>query len=143
MYSRKYLKGNQIIKFGDVGTEYFVLTKGRVRVIVYKPGSDPNASTLDKFVLFEKYLEADENDPDLTKRMIGFGEIALLQNDKRTASIIAETDCETWVLNGDAFKSIIAFNSINRRNISLEYLNKVELFKGLEQYEKLKLIDGL
>lgn len=75
--------------------------------------------------------------------MIGFGEIALLQNDKRTASIVAQTDCETWVLNGDTFKAIIAVQSIKRRNISLEYLNNVELFNSLEQYEKLKLIDGL
>ena len=75
--------------------------------------------------------------------MIGFGEIALLQNDRRTASIEASTDCETWVLNGDVFKAIIAAGAIKRRNISLQYLNDVELFSGLEQYEKLKLIDGL
>ena len=75
--------------------------------------------------------------------MIGFGEIALLYNDKRTASVSALTGCEAWVLSGDVFKQIIAAHSIHRRNISLEYLDKVELFKGLETYEKLKLIDGL
>ena len=75
--------------------------------------------------------------------MIGFGEIALLYNDKRTATITAISDCETWVLSGDVFKQIIALNSIRRRNISLEYLDKVELFQGLEKYDKLKLIDGL
>ena len=75
--------------------------------------------------------------------MIGFGEIALLYNDKRTADVTAMTDCEVWVLSGDVFKQIIAQNSIKRRNINLEYLEKVELFKGLDQYDKLKLIDGL
>lgn len=75
--------------------------------------------------------------------MIGFGEIALLQNDKRTASITATTDCDTWVLTGECFKYIIAQNSIRRRNISLEFLNKVNLFDKLEQYEKIKLIEGL
>ena len=34
-------------------------------------------------------------------------------------------------------------NTIRRRNINLEYLDKVELFKNLEQYEKIKLLDGL
>jgi len=75
--------------------------------------------------------------------MIGFGEIALLYNDKRTASITAITDCETWVLSGDVFKHIIAANSIRRRNISLEYLEKVDLFKSLDRLDKLRLIDGL
>jgi CRP-like cAMP-binding protein len=45
---------------------------------------------------------------DPTEGMIGFGEIALLYNDKRTASITALTDCDTWVLTGECFKFIIA-----------------------------------
>ena len=75
--------------------------------------------------------------------MIGFGEIALLYNDKRTASVTAVSQCEAWVLSGDVFKHIIAAHSIQRRNISLEYLDKVELFKQLDVQDKLKLIDGL
>ena len=75
--------------------------------------------------------------------MIGFGEIALLYNDKRTATVEAFTECDTWVLSGDVFKHIIAAYSIQRRNVSLDALNKVELFKVLETYEKVKLIDGL
>ena len=77
--------------------------------------------------------------------MIGFGEIALLLNDKRTASVIAigEEGCDTWVLSADVFKHIIASNTLRWRNINLNYLNQVELFKTLEPYEKLKLIDGL
>ena len=48
-----------------------------------------------------------------------------------------------WVLSGDVFKHIIAQHSIRRRNVSFEYLDKVELFKSLETEEKLRLIDGL
>lgn len=77
--------------------------------------------------------------------MIGFGEIALLMNDKRTASVVASSSegCETWVLSADVFKHTIAYNTLRRRNINLQYLNQVSLFKSLETYEKLKLIDGL
>lgn len=75
--------------------------------------------------------------------MIGFGEIALLMNSKRTASIIAKSDCQCWALTADVFKHIIAQNTLRRRNINLKNLDQVSLFKGLEQYEKLKLIDGL
>lgn len=77
--------------------------------------------------------------------MIGFGEIALLMNSKRTASVISNSQngCDTWVLSADVFKHIIAQNTLRRRNINLTYLDKVSLFNGLETYEKLKLIDGL
>jgi CRP-like cAMP-binding protein len=125
-----------------MGSEYFVLARGKVRVTVYKPGTNPADPALSDLVSFEKVLESTPDDLEHGE-MIGFGEIALLYNDKRTASITAITDCETWVLSGDVFKQIIALNSIRRRNISLEYLDKVELFKSLETYEKLKLIDGL
>jgi CRP-like cAMP-binding protein len=40
--------------------------------------------------------------------MIGFGEIALLLNDKRTASVIAIDEVDCWVLTADVFKHIIA-----------------------------------
>ena len=82
-------------------------------------------------------------DVDPSVGMIGFGEIALLYNDKRTTAITVIPECETWVLTGESFKYIIAQNSICRRNISLDFLNKVEMLKELEQYDKVKHIDGL
>lgn len=117
-----------------------MLAKGQVRVTVYKPGTDANDFKLAEKIAFEKVLEVNANNND---EMVGFGEIALLYNDKRSASITAITDCETWVLSGDVFKHIIAANSIRRRNISLEYLDKVDLFKILDRMDKLRLIDGL
>lgn len=138
MFSRNFNANQPIIRYGEMGSEYFVLASGRARVTVYKQGTDPKAPDLAENVAFEKVLE-----PQGDNDMIGFGEIALLYNDKRTADVTAMTDCEVWVLSGDVFKQIIAQNSIKRRNINLEYLEKVELFKGLDQYDKLKLIDGL
>lgn len=41
MFPRKFVAGEKIIRFGDMGSEYFVLAKGSVRVTVYKPGTAP------------------------------------------------------------------------------------------------------
>ena len=144
MFSRNFKAGESIIRYGDMGTEYFVLAKGKVNVTVYQPGTNPFDANIADKVAFKKVMQPNTNaDSNASDELVGFGEIALLYNDKRTASIEALTDCETWVLSGDVFKQIIAINAIRRRNISLEYLDKVELFKGLETYDKLKLIDGL
>lgn len=143
MFSRNFNQGQVIIRYGEMGSEYFVLASGKVKVTVYKSGTDPFDPHLSEKIAFEKVLEVKYRPDGTVDEMIGFGEIALLYNDKRTASITALTDCETWVLSGDVFKQIIAKNSIMRRNISLEYLDKVDLFKGLEKLDKLKLIDGL
>ena len=52
-------------------------------------------------------------------------------------------EVKTWTLSGDCFKNIITANQIRKRNISLESLDAVDLFKGMDKFEKLKLIDGL
>ena len=75
--------------------------------------------------------------------MVGFGEIALLLNDRRKASVYANTDVECWVLPNQVFKLIVQKNITNRRCINLQYLSQIPLLSTLEAYEKLKLIDGL
>jgi CRP-like cAMP-binding protein len=69
-------------------------------------------------VAFAKYLGAG----------IGFGELALLYNDKRTATVKAVEKCDCWVLEGKVFKHIIVKATVNRRNIELGFLEKVSLF---------------
>ena len=73
----------------------------------------------------------------------GFGEIALLYNDKRTATVRCLTDCKIWTLEGEIFKKIILQTVLNRRRTELDFLNAVELFDNLDRYEKLSLLDGL
>ena len=41
MKPQTFLKNELIIKYGDVGKEYFIMSKGSVKVIVYKKGTDP------------------------------------------------------------------------------------------------------
>jgi len=80
-----------------------VLSSGKVQVKVYEPGTLPTDPQLEDKLTIEKELSAEP-------KMIGFGEIALLMNDKRTASVIAtgESGSNCWVLSADVFKHIIA-----------------------------------
>lgn len=125
--------GDFIIKYGDVGREYYILKEGKVEVLVYKKGTNPKSPNLAENIERTKELGSG----------IGFGEIALMYGDKRTASIRASTDCVCWELDGRVFKSIIMNAVVNRRNVEVGYLDKVDLLAKLDRYEKLKLLDGL
>lgn len=96
MQPKEFKKDEIIIRYGDMGKEYYVLAKGDVKVIVYEKGAkvdDP-----EKKIAFTKIMNAG----------VGFGEIALIYNDKRTATIQSiEDNCLTYVLDGNLFKTII------------------------------------
>lgn len=123
-----------MIKYGDQGSDYFILSKGTVRVTLYEADADPNDPKLDQKKKAVKFLE----------KGTGFGELALLYNDKRSATIDAHTDdCEFYILNGTVFKSIIIKSSIDNRSEKSGFLNQIKLFDTLDKFQKLKLIDGL
>ena len=79
MKPRIFQKDELIIKYGDIGNEYFILAKGDVQVIVYQKDTPPNDPKLSEKVQFTKSMG----------KGAGFGELALLYNDKRSASIKA------------------------------------------------------
>jgi cAMP-dependent protein kinase regulator len=114
MFKKHFVDGHDIIRFGDLGYEYFILANGKVKVTVYTPGSNPFDPKLSEKIQFVKELSSEPE-------MIGFGEIALLLNDKRTATVTADTKegCDTWVLGVDVFKNIIASTTLRKRSFNL------------------------
>jgi cAMP-dependent protein kinase regulator len=105
-----------------MGNEYFVQARGRVRVFVYKDGTDPKDPEIDSKIQFQRIMEQGG----------GFGELALLYNSKRTATIRAEDDeVDTYVLDGMIFKAIIIKSSIDKRSLQSTFLDKIKLFGKL------------
>ena len=94
MQMKHYKAGENIINWGEQGEEYFILKSGKCEVIVSHSGSK---HLLDNPQRRNKQLT--EGD--------GFGEIALLYNEKRTATIRTLSDCKVWVLDGPIFKKIV------------------------------------
>ena len=126
-----FKKGAPIIKFGDDGEKYYLLTRGTVKCILYKPETDPNDPNLEDKIMLTKDLPTG----------ITFGEIALLYNAKRSATIVANDDCLCWTLDGTIFKTEIAKSSIATRQKKADFLDSIALFGQLDKFQKLKLID--
>ena len=133
MQHQTYQAGDVIIRYGDEGTHYFIQSKGTTEAIIYNPGTPANDPELEKHVMFKKDLP----------QGCGFGELALIYNDKRSASIIAKEDAECWTLDGILFKKIIIQASMQKRNTHASFINSIELLSSLDKAQKLKLVDGL
>jgi CRP-like cAMP-binding protein len=88
MMPQKFAPGEKIIKYGDEGSTYYILSKGTVKVILYQEDAKATDPDLDDKVKLTKTMQ----------KGAGFGELALLYNDKRSATIEAVSDCETYTL---------------------------------------------
>ena len=71
-----------------------------------------------------------------------FGELALLYNAPRAATITANEDSDLWKLDRDTFTYIVKDASIKKRQKYEELLNKVEMLSTMETYEKQQLSDA-
>lgn len=82
---KRFSKNEVIIKHGDIGDAMYFILEGEVEVEV------PNAESTGKL-----------------KKGQFFGEIALLNDNKRTATVTAKGRCETLELTSHEFKRLIA-----------------------------------
>lgn len=96
-----YKKGATIVKQGDPGDKFFILEEGEcIAEKIYVEGSAPT-----------KVMDYKSSDY--------FGELALLTNEPRAASIIAKTDCKLLTLQRRVFKDLLGpLEEILKRNAS-------------------------
>lgn len=65
-----------------------------------------------------------------------FGELALLYNAPRAATITADTSCVLWSLDRDTFIHIVKDASRKKREKYEKFLERVKILETLEPYER-------
>lgn len=73
----------------------------------------------------------------------GFGELALLYNAPRAATITAKTKYVIWKLDRDTFNNIVKDAAAKKREKYDNFLQQVEVLKTLDAYERSKLGDAV
>ncbi len=86
MDHKVFRKDDVIIREGDEGAEFFILTKGSVCISRQTPEGDS----------YKVIVLNSSNNP-------AFGEGALIGGEKRSATVSAESDCECYVLSQSKF----------------------------------------
>lgn len=72
-----------------------------------------------------------------------FGELALLYNCPRAASVVSQGASTLWCLDRDTFNAIVRDSSIKRRERYENFLKKVPILESMEGYEILQMCDAL
>ncbi|XP_018355499.1 PREDICTED: cGMP-dependent protein kinase, isozyme 2 forms cD4/T1/T3A/T3B isoform X1 [Trachymyrmex septentrionalis] len=119
MYPVTFPAGSIIIQEGDVGSTVFVMEEGKVEVS--RDG---------------KYLSTLQHGKVL-------GELAILYNCKRTATITAATDCQLWAIDRQCFQTIMMRTGLSRQAEYTDFLKSVPIFKNLPEETLIKISDIL
>jgi cAMP-dependent protein kinase regulator len=71
-----------------------------------------------------------------------FGELALLYNAPRAATIIAKENSLLWGLDRNTFNHIVKDSAMKNRQMYEEFLKKVPILASMDAYEWLAIADA-
>ena len=72
-----------------------------------------------------------------------FGELALMYNAPRAATVVAMGDMVTWAVDQKTFKMTLMATTMKKRSLFESFISKVPIFTGLNEYERLTVADAL
>ena len=121
MISMCVQKGHAIIEQGGVGDFFYVVQSGT----------------------FDCYIDTKSNKVASYEAGGSFGELALMYNAPRAATIVATSDATLWALDRITFRTILMENTSTKRKLYESFLEEVPLLKSLESYERHKIADAL
>jgi cAMP-dependent protein kinase regulator len=125
MEERHVAPGQNVITQGEDGSELFVVDSGELACTkIFEKGGQPR---------FLKDYHSGES----------FGELALLYNAPRAATITAKTPAVLWVLDRSCFNNIVKDSAVRRRERYEEFLKKVPILGDMDPYERSQLADVL
>uniref|UniRef100_A0A161M7N7 cAMP-dependent protein kinase type II regulatory subunit n=1 Tax=Triatoma infestans TaxID=30076 RepID=A0A161M7N7_TRIIF len=122
-FSKEVEKGEEIIREGDDGDNFYVIESGVYNVFKNVDGEEKKIYT---------YYHAGS-----------FGELALLYNQPRAATVKAVTDGKLWAMSRQTFRRIVLQRAFKKRKMYEGLIANVPMLESLKPYERLNLADAL
>mmetsp|Transcript_17686 Transcript_17686/g.62267 ORF Transcript_17686/g.62267 Transcript_17686/m.62267 type:complete len:387 (-) Transcript_17686:165-1325(-) len=119
MVAKEYKNGEEIITQGAAGDYYYVLDSGTCDI--------HKDSVLVLQVSFG----------------MGFGELALMYDAPRAATVTATSDVKAWAIDRVSFKQVMMGTTTKKRDLYKSFLEGVELLSTLTEKERLTVADAL
>jgi len=132
MFERRASPGEYVIRQGDDGDNFYVIDSGVYDVIITtrRTGSDGEAVETSSRV-----LQFDGRG--------SFGELALMYNQPRAASVVAVTEGRLWAMGRHAFRRLVLQSAFRKRQMYDRLLRGVPMLGALDDYERATLADAL
>ena len=128
-----------IIKQGDPGDFFYVVDRGIFDIYVKpKPSFSPTHHSAPQPPLSSTPIKVAER-----KAAESFGELALLYNAPRAATVVAREDSAVWVLSRFTFRKIVTAGNAAKLREYEAFLKKVTSFEALLDYERAKIAEAL
>ena len=141
MEEKKFSEGVDVIKQGDDGDDLYVVEDGMlscsklfVNIILLNSLSDNLQN------------QAGKTEPTHLKNYEpgeAFGELALLYNAPRAATITTKTPALLWSLDRATFNHIVKDSASKKRERYDNFLKSVKILQSMDAYERSKLPDAL
>lgn len=124
-------KDIKVITQGDAGDYFYIVEKGHFDVFIHpsgsaQPGPDGRGS------------KVNEIGPGGS-----FGELALMYNSPRAATVVSREPSTVWGLDRVTFRRILMDSAFKRRRMYEAFLEEVPLLSSLKSYERSKIADAL
>jgi cAMP-dependent protein kinase regulator len=113
MFEKKVNKNDKVIVQGDDGDNFYVVDSGTFDVFVSRGSEDPK-------LVFNYSNEG------------SFGELALMYNTPRAATVVATSTGVLWALDRATFRRIICGAASRKREMYQSFLESVPMLKTLE-----------
>lgn len=123
MFEKVVEPGENIIKEGDDGDYFYVIESGQYDVLKDIDGEQ------------KKVFQYDNKG--------NFGELALMYNAPRSATVTAVTSGNLWALDRETFRRIVVKAQAKKRRQYEQFLAKVELLSTLNEEEISKIADAI
>ncbi len=111
---------------GDDGDNFYVIDNGVYEIHVSKEADFRNPIKVGEY-----------------NQTGSFGELALMYNQPRSATIIASTDGILWVMGRQTFRKLILKHAFRKRQMYENFLRELEILQLLTDYERSNVADAL
>ncbi|KAK1788871.1 hypothetical protein P4O66_015786 [Electrophorus voltai] len=123
MFEKTVVTGEHIIDQDDDGDNFYVIERGNFDILLKSDGTSRAVGSYDN--------------------RGSFGELALMYNTPRAATIVATSTGALWCLDRLTFRRIIVKNNAKKRKMYEAFIETLPLLTSLEVSERMKVVDVL